>query len=129
MMQPRDNHLDNDSDCADVQVLPIVNHDVQIDVSDDTNNKRVGRSRLAVTRSDSPTSSSSAMLASPLPGAQYSTSTDDADAANQQLQQLPVALVGARKRKAVRVVKHSQQVSFLPQIEFLEKLLTERNHK
>ena len=102
-MQPRDNHLDNESDCAAVQVLPpiVLN---QGDVDDVNQGGPRRRSRL-VGNIQSPTAA--AMLASPL------TSTDDADAANQQIP-AAVALVGARKRKALRVVKHAQlQVSFL----------------
>ena len=113
-MQPRDAHLDHnddESDCAAaVQVLSVsINHNDGDDDANDqrdqvivVNSKRGGvgvRSRLA-SRSDSPTST---MLAS----TKSAAATTDAN--QQQQQEVPaIALVGARKRKAVRVVKHAQ---------------------
>jgi len=123
MMQPRDAHLDHndddESDCAaaaaTVQgVLSVsINHNDNDDDDDGrdsdsneqiNNKRRGGRSRLA-SRSDSPTST---MLAcSPI----KSAAPTDANQQQQQEEEVPaaaVALVGARKRKAVRVVKHAQ---------------------
>lgn len=114
-MQPRDAHLDHnddESDCAAaVQVLSVsINHN---DGDDDANDQRDqvivvnskrggvgGRSRLA-SRSDSPTST---MLAS----TKSAAATTDANQQQQQQEVPAIALVGARKRKAVRVVKHAQ---------------------
>ena len=91
MMQPRDAHDDDNdvySDCAMEQERQ---HDVlEVEL-----------------RMRQPPTTSASCIESPVMMSGRSSATS----ANQQLRSSPVQLVGARKRKALRVVKH--QVSFL----------------